>query len=389
MSRENKQALYLLGERLIKNRKPVAIITTLVTIWFGWHASQLQLITSFGELLPKGHPFIDVHDEYAKDFGGANNITVMVNVEEGNLFNVENLSQIYLITEEMDRIYGVNHNQIDSIGHRTTRHLAVAAAGTLRSEPIMIGMPKTEHDATEIRRIVHESENVYGILVSLDDKAALVRANFIEGRLDDRVGLIIFGSQAFVLSPLTMDREAVRHLLSDLVPRIAGDGTAMGDALGLGVKKLRERPQGSRVLVLIADGENTAGLIPPLEAARLAAREGIRIYAIGVGSDQKEVPIIENGRLVTRDDLGFDEEVMRRIANATGGAYFRATDTSALETIYQRIDELEKSEAESRTVMIPHPLFRWPLAMALLALLALGLFPGARSRRLVRRGRHD
>ncbi len=214
-----------------------------------------------------------------------------------------------------------------------------------------------------------------------------VMGRFIEGRLDDRVGLIIFGSQAFVLSPLTMDREAVRHLLSDLVPRIAGDGTAMGDALGLGVKKLRERPEGSRVLVLIADGENTAGTIPPLEAARLAAREGIRIYAIGVGSDQEEVPIMEGGRMITRDDLGFDEDVMRRIATATEGAYFRATDTSALENIYKRIDELEKSKAESRTVMIPHPLFRWPLGLALLALLALGLFPGARLRRFSR-GRH-
>ena len=209
-----------------------------------------------------------------------------------------------------------------------------------------------------------------------------VMDRFIAGRLDDRVGLVIFGSQAFVLSPLTQDREAVRHLLADLVPRIAGDGTAMGDALGLGVKKLRERPPGSRVLVLIADGENTAGTIPPLEAARLAAAEGVRIYAIGVGSDREEVPIMEDGRLITRNDLGFDEEVMRRIAEISGGEYFRATDTSALETIYQRIDELEKSEAESRTVMIPHPLYRWPLGLALLALLLLGLFPGGRPRRL-------
>ena len=168
-----------------------------------------------------------------------------------------------------------------------------------------------------------------------------VMGRFIEGRQDDRIGLIIFGSRAFVLSPLTLDRQAVRHLLDDLVPRIAGDGTAMGDALGLGVKKLRERPPGSRVLVLIADGENTAGTIPPLTAAQLAASEGIRIYAIGVGSDQKEVPIVENGRLITRDDLGFDEAVMRQIANATGGAYFRGTDTNALEAIYRRIDELE------------------------------------------------
>jgi len=211
-----------------------------------------------------------------------------------------------------------------------------------------------------------------------------VMGRFIEGRQNDRVGLIIFGSRAFVLSPLTMDRQAVRHLLDDLVPRIAGDGTAMGDAIGLGVRKLRERPPGSRVLVLIADGENTAGTIPPLVAAQLAAREGIRIYAIGVGSDRKEVPIVENGRLITRDDLGFDEAVMRRIANATGGAYFRGTDTSALEMIYRRIDELEKSKADARTVLIPHPLYRWPLGVALAALLTLGLFPGARARRLSR-----
>lgn len=186
MAKENKKALYLLGERLIQYRVPVSILTAIVTGWFGYHASQLEMITSFGELLPQGHPFIDVHNEFSKDFGGANNITMMVEVEEGHLFDVEKLSQIYLITEEIDRVYGVNHNQIDSIGHRTTRHLAVAAAGTLRSEPIMIGMPRTEDEAIDIRRIVHESENVYGILVSLDDKAALVRANFIEGRLDYR-----------------------------------------------------------------------------------------------------------------------------------------------------------------------------------------------------------
>ena len=207
-----------------------------------------------------------------------------------------------------------------------------------------------------------------------------VMGRFIEGREDDRIGLIIFGSQAFVLSPLTLDRPSVLQLLNNLVPRIAGDGTAMGDALGLGVKKLRQRPSGSRVLMLIADGESTAGTIPPMEAARLAAEENIRIYAIGVGSDMKEVPIMEGGRLIIRKDLGFDEAIMREIAETTGGAYFRATDTKALENIYQRIDQLEKSRAESRTLMIPHPLYRWPLALAMLSLLILGLFPGARLR---------
>jgi Ca-activated chloride channel family protein len=209
-----------------------------------------------------------------------------------------------------------------------------------------------------------------------------VVSKFIEGRQGDRIGLIIFGSRAYVLSPLTYDRKAVNSLLNDVIPRIAGDGTAIGDALGLGVKKLRERPEGSRVLLLIADGENTAGTIPPLKAAQLAAQEDIRIYSIGVGSDKKNIPILENGRIVTRPDLGFNEQAMREIAEAGSGAYFRATDTEALEKIYHKIDEMEKTEAESRTVLIPRPLYYWPLSAALLLLLLLGVYPEGRQRQL-------
>ncbi|MBL3591405.1 MAG: VWA domain-containing protein [gamma proteobacterium endosymbiont of Lamellibrachia anaximandri] len=209
-----------------------------------------------------------------------------------------------------------------------------------------------------------------------------VVGKFIDGRKGDRIGLVIFGSQAYVLSPLSFDRRAVSSLLNDVIPTIAGNGTAMGDALGLGVKKLRDRPEGSRVLLLIADGENTAGTIPPLKAAQLAAREGIRIYSIGVGSDREEVPIMENGRLIYRSDLGFNEEVMRQIAETSGGAYFRGTDTAALEKIYQRIDELEKTEAESRTIFIPQPLYHWPLGIGLICLLVMGLFPEGRKRTL-------
>jgi predicted RND superfamily exporter protein len=186
MSRHDKPALYLLGEQLIRFRVPITLIVVIVTAIFGWYASRLQLITSFGDLLPQSHPFIKIHNTYSKDFGGANNIMMMFEVGDENIFSVERLAQIYLITEEIDKVYGVNHNQIESIGHRTTRHLKVAAGGTLRSEPIMIGMPRTDADAHNIRRIVHNSENVYGILVSLDDRAAVIRANFIEGRLDYR-----------------------------------------------------------------------------------------------------------------------------------------------------------------------------------------------------------
>ncbi len=200
-----------------------------------------------------------------------------------------------------------------------------------------------------------------------------VIGRFIQAREGDRIGMIVFGSQAFVLSPLTLDIEAVHDLVGSIVTRMAGDGTAIGDAIGLAVKKLRDRPEGSRVLILLTDGENTEGSLPPRLAAQLAAQEGVRIYTIGVGS-KGLVPFMENGRM-TEQKMEIDEDLLTDIAKMTGGAYFRATDTDALEKIYQRIDAMEKTQAESRTVMIPSPLYRWPLGVALLVLLVLGLFP--------------
>ena len=185
-SEQDKRALYWLGERLIDYRHPVSILVVIVTALFAYWSFQLQLATSFGDLLPQSHPFVQIHNKYASTFGGANNIQLMVEVKEGSIFTVPTLARIYKITEEMDRVYGVNHLQIDSIGHRSTRYLRVQSGGTLRSEPVMLGVPKTAEDAAQIRRIVHNTESIYGILVSLDDRAALVRAGFIEGRLDYR-----------------------------------------------------------------------------------------------------------------------------------------------------------------------------------------------------------
>jgi Ca-activated chloride channel family protein len=211
-----------------------------------------------------------------------------------------------------------------------------------------------------------------------------VMGRFIEGREGDRVGLVIFGSQAFVLSPLTLDRSAVRQLLHSLLPNIAGQGTALGDAIALGTKKLRERPEASRVMILVADGDSTNGLFPPLEAAKVAARAGIRIYVIGVGSTETNIPIYEKGEIRYRDDLVMDENTLKRIASTTHGAYFRATDAEALTKIYSEINELEKTQVETRTAFLPTPLYRWPLGLALIILLALGAFPDGRKRFLAR-----
>jgi predicted RND superfamily exporter protein len=181
---EDKRALYWLGDKLIEWRNPVMLVVLVVTGLFAYWTFQLRLVTSFGDLLPQSHEFVKVHNKYSGTFGGANNIVVMYSVEDGTIFTKDHLTAIFKMTEGMDTVYGVNHNQIESIGHRTVRHLRVAAGGTLRAEPIMLRAPQTQDEVDETRRIVHNAENVYGLIVSLDDKAALIRANFIEGRLD-------------------------------------------------------------------------------------------------------------------------------------------------------------------------------------------------------------
>jgi Ca-activated chloride channel family protein len=203
-----------------------------------------------------------------------------------------------------------------------------------------------------------------------------VVSRFIERRRGDRIGLILFGDAAYLQAPLTLDGTAVGALLEGVVPRMAGDATAIGDAAGLAVKKLRDRPAGGRVVILLTDGENTAGGLPPLAAARLARHHGIRIYTVGVGSSG-QVPVPEEGTLVMKT-MSLDEELLKGMADLTGGVYFRATDTEALQTIYQHIDGLEKTEAVTRTTFVPRPLFRWPLGLAGALLLGIGVLAFAR-----------
>ncbi|MEJ2693294.1 MAG: VWA domain-containing protein [Candidatus Thiodiazotropha sp.] len=195
--------------------------------------------------------------------------------------------------------------------------------------------PLTENRTAgyDLMLAVDTSRSMTALDFTLDDERVSrmqvvkgVVSRFIQGRRGDRVGLVIFGSRAYVLSPLTFDLDAVDKLLKELVPAIAGPATAMGDAMGLGVKKLRERPEGSRVLILVTDGKNEGGIIPPLKAAQLAKQEGIKIYTIGVGSNETRVRMLDADmrNYIWAEGLGFDEETLREIARVTGGAYFRA-----------------------------------------------------------------
>ncbi len=202
-----------------------------------------------------------------------------------------------------------------------------------------------------------------------------VAGEFIDRRNGDRVGLILFGERAYLQAPLTFDRKTVKTLLLEAAVGLAGEKTAIGDAIGLAVKRLREADgeEGKQVLVLLTDGANTAGNIQPLKAAELAAANDLRIYTIGIGAERMEIPSSFGGRSrQVNPSTDLDEQTLRAIANTTGGAYFRATDTRTLADIYAELDTLEPAASDEQGYRPAIDLFYWPLGGAL-ALLVLTL----------------
>lgn len=192
--------------------------------------------------------------------------------------------------------------------------------------------------------------------------------DFIEGRRGDRVGLILFGSQAYLQAPLTFDRHTVRTWLDEAMIGIAGKNTAIGDAIGLAVKRLRQRPAQSRVLVLITDGANNGGEIDPMVAAQLAADEGVRIYAIGIGADPQQSGAFGSFGFSALD---LDETSLRAITDVTGGEYFRARNQAELTQIELTLDRLEPVAQQPTLARPALALYAWPLALALLGSLLL------------------
>ena len=200
------------------------------------------------------------------------------------------------------------------------------------------------------------------------DRLTAVKAvvsDFVERRNGDRLGLILFGTRAYLQAPLTFDRTTVQQLLIEAQLGFAGGKTAIGDAIGLSVKRLKERPLESRVLILLTDGANTAGNIPPEEAAKLAEVAKVRIYTVGIGAEMMiSRGIFGNRRINPSADL--DEKLLSNIAEQTGGQYFRARSTDELEAIYQQLDKLEPIDQEAEYFRPIKALYFWPLAGALL-----------------------
>jgi Ca-activated chloride channel family protein len=196
-----------------------------------------------------------------------------------------------------------------------------------------------------------------------------VAGGFVARREGDRVGLILFGRSAYVQAPLTFDRATVAALLGEAATGLAGKETAIGDAIGLALKRLQDTPAAARVLILMTDGVSNAGAVEPLQAADLAARAGVRIHTIGIGSGGARRSL--SGIPRAGATLRLDEETLRAVALRTGGQYFRADDTQDLERIYALLDELEPLADEREPFRPTVSLYVIPLGIALALAFAL------------------
>ncbi len=242
-------------------------------------------------------------------------------------------------------------------------------------EPVQL--PSTGRDlmlAVDISGSMEAQDMIVGNRqASRIDVVKAVVGDFVERREGDRLGLILFAAHAYIQAPLTFDRKVVGELLEEAdIGIIEESATAIGDAIGLSVIHLRSRPENSRVLVLLTDGVNNAGEVSPEQAGQLARTENIRIYTIGIGADQITQRTFFGARTIN-PSAELDEAVLTRIAEATGGRYFRARDVSDLVGIYEELDRLEAIEQDEQTYRPTRVLFHWPLGGAVLISFLLAL----------------
>ena len=202
-----------------------------------------------------------------------------------------------------------------------------------------------------------------------------VAANFVAGRPTDRIGIVIFSGESFTLCPLTTDQAMLASQIANIQSGLLEDGTAIGSGLATGVDRLRASQSKSKVIILLTDGENNGGQIPPVTAKELAKATGVRVYTIGVGTEgYAKVPMqtVGGNIIMQTEKVNIDEKLLTQIANETGGKYFRARDNESLKSIYSEIDRLEKSRIEVTALKRYTEKF-YPLAIAAAILLLLEL----------------
>lgn len=188
---------------------------------------------------------------------------------------------------------------------------------------------------------------------------------FIERRQGDRLGLILFGDDAYMQTPMTYDRTTVQQMLNESVIGLVGKKTAIGDAMGLAVKRFENKKESNRVLLLLTDGQNTSGKISPEQALELAVAKGVTVYTIGIGADiMMERSLFGTRKINPSRDL--DEQILSEIAKQTNGTYFRAKDGESMSKIYEMLDQLEPIEQDQQQMRPLSALFYYPLAFAFL-----------------------
>ena len=195
-----------------------------------------------------------------------------------------------------------------------------------------------------------------------------VAVEFVEGRRDDRIGLVVFAADAFTQAPLTLDYSVVTDLLGQMEVGMIEDGTAVGMGLATAVKRLQASDAESQVVILLTDGRNNTGEIGPVTAGQMAQALGVRVYTIGAGGQGlARIPV--GGRRYANVEVDIDEASLQEVAETTGGRYFRATDRQGLSQVYEEIDALETTEIEVENFTSYGELFHYPLAAGLLLLL--------------------
>lgn len=211
-----------------------------------------------------------------------------------------------------------------------------------------------------------------------------VVAKFVEKRETDQIGMVVFGEEAFTQCPLTLDHGIVATFLDRVSTGMAGDRTAVGDALGTAVKRLTKSKAKSKVVILLTDGRNNAGSLTPRKAAEVAAAYDVKVYTIGAGT-RGPAPFLQEGIFGTRvvhQEVSIDEATLEAIAEITGGAYFRAEDSDGLSKIYDQIDEMEKTEIEMEQYMEYNERFAWLVIPAIFLLLLEVLLLGTVFRKI-------
>ena len=253
--------------------------------------------------------------------------------------------------------------------------LALVAAARPQHIGDPISLPVSGRDlllAVDLSGSMEEQDfELNGVWVDRLTATKSVADEFIARRVGDRLGLILFGREAYLQTPLTFDRETVQTLLGESVIGLAGKETAIGDAIGLAILTLEEAgiEDGRRVLILLTDGANTAGEVDPLKAAELAAERSMVIYTIGIGADvMLQQTLFGVRQFDPSQDL--DENALRQIADTTGGRYFRARDVAEFAEIYDELDRLEPAESDEAGFRPVTEYFFWPLGASVLLALA-------------------